>query len=90
MPKKLLKSCVVSGDFVCVIAETLSESTFSPSGVSLCQKNLQSCDLNCIFLDLSVRLFSLAVFQECYDSTIMFFDCGSICQNVISIYNDTR
>ena len=40
IPKNLLKSCIVSGGFICVIAVTLSESTSSPSGVSLCPKNL--------------------------------------------------
>ena len=32
-----------------------------PSGVSLCQKSLQSVDLNCIFLEFKDKLFSLAV-----------------------------
>ena len=51
----------MSGGFTCVIAETLSESTFSHSGVSLCPKKTQSCDLNCIFLEFNVRLICLAV-----------------------------
>ena len=32
-----------------------------PSGVSLCPKNLQSVDLNYIFLEFKDKLFSLAV-----------------------------
>ena len=32
-----------------------------PSGVSLCPKNLQSVDMNCIFLEFKDKLFSLAV-----------------------------
>ena len=36
-------------------------STLIPSGVSLCLKNLQSVDLNCIFLELKDKLSSLAV-----------------------------
>ena len=36
-------------------------STLMPSGVSLCLKNLQSVDLNCIFLEFKDKLFSLAV-----------------------------
>ena len=36
-------------------------STLMPSGLSLCPKNLESVDLNCIFLEFKDRLFSLAV-----------------------------
>ena len=36
-------------------------STLMPSWISLCPKNLQSVDLNCIFLEFKDRLFSLAV-----------------------------
>ena len=36
-------------------------STLMPSGVSLCPKNFQSVDLNCIFLEFKNRLFSLTV-----------------------------
>ena len=32
-----------------------------PYGVSLCLKNLQSVDLNCIFLEFKGKLFSLAI-----------------------------
>ena len=35
-----------------------------PSGVSLCPENLQSVDLNCIFLEFMDRLFSLAVLHS--------------------------
>ena len=35
--------------------------TLMPSGVSLCPKNLQSVDLNYIFLEFKDKLFSLAV-----------------------------
>ena len=90
MPNKLLKSCIVSEYFICVIAETLNESAFSPSDVSLCMKKLQSCDLNCIFLEFSVRLFSLAVSKSDMTLPVVFFDHGSMCQNVISNSNDSR
>ena len=36
-------------------------STLMLSGVSLCLKNLQSVNLNCIFLEFKDKLFSLAV-----------------------------
>ena len=36
-------------------------STLIPSGVSLCPKNLQSVELNCIFLEFKDKLFSFAV-----------------------------
>ena len=39
-------------------------STLMPSGVSLCPKNLQSVDLNCIFLEFKDRLFSLAILHS--------------------------
>ena len=35
-----------------------------PSGVSLCLKNLQSVDLNCIFLEFKDKLFSLAILHS--------------------------
>ena len=35
-----------------------------PSGVSLCPKNSQSVDLNCIFLEFIDRLFSFAVLHS--------------------------
>ena len=43
------------------IALIYSGSGLSPSGVSLCPKNLQSVDLNWILPGLSERLFILAV-----------------------------
>ena len=43
------------------IALIFSGSSLSPSGVSLCLKNLQSVDLNWILSGLSERLFILAV-----------------------------
>ena len=39
-------------------------STFIPSGVSLCPKNLQSVELNCIFLEFKDKLFSFAVLHS--------------------------
>ena len=39
-------------------------STLMPSGVSLCQKNLESVDLNCIFLEFRDKLFSHAVLHS--------------------------
>ena len=39
-------------------------STLIPSGVSLCLKNLQSVDLNCIFSEFKDKLFSLAVLHS--------------------------
>ena len=46
---------------MCMMACIFLGSTLIPSGVSLCPKNLQSVDLNCIFLEFRERLFSLAV-----------------------------
>ena len=43
------------------LALIFSGSSLRPSGVSLCPKNLQSVDLNCILSGLSERLFILAV-----------------------------
>ena len=43
------------------MALTFSGSSLRPSGVSLCPKNLQSVDLNCILSWLGERLFILAV-----------------------------
>ena len=43
------------------MALTFLGSGLRPSGVSLCPKNLQSVDLNCILSGLSERLFLLAV-----------------------------
>ena len=68
----LLKSSIMSGGFICVIAEILSESTFSPFGVSLCLKNSQFCDLNCIFLEYSMRLFCLAVSKSAMTLPLCF------------------
>ena len=39
-------------------------STLMPSRVSLCLNNLQSVDLNCIFLEFRDRLFCLAVLHS--------------------------
>ena len=49
------------GGSICMIASIFWGSTFIPSGVSLCPKNLQSVDLNCIFLEFKDKLFCLAV-----------------------------
>ena len=46
------------------MALTFLGSTLMPSGVSLCPKNLQSVDLNCILSGLSERLFILAVLSR--------------------------
>ena len=46
---------------MCIMASIFLGSTLMPSGVSLCPKNLESVDLNCIFLDFKDRLFSLEV-----------------------------
>ena len=43
------------------MASIFLRSTLMQSGVSLYPKNLQSVDLNCIFLEFRYRLFSLAV-----------------------------
>ena len=39
-------------------------STLMPSRVSLCPRNLQSVNLNCIFLEFKDRLFSVAVLHS--------------------------
>ena len=44
-----------------MMASIFLGSTLMPSVVSLCPKNLQSVDLNCIFLEFRDKLFSLAV-----------------------------
>ena len=46
---------------MCIMASIFLGSTLMPSGVSLCLKNLQSVDLNCIFLEFKEKLLSLAV-----------------------------
>ena len=46
---------------MCIMASIFLGSTLMPSGVSLCLKNLQSVDLNCIFLEFKDNFFSLAV-----------------------------
>ena len=45
---------------MCIMASIFLGSTLMPSGVSLCLKNLQSVDLNCIFLEFKEKLLSLA------------------------------
>ena len=46
---------------MCIMVSIFLGSTLMPSWVSLCPKNLESVDLNCIFLEFEGKLFSLAV-----------------------------
>ena len=46
---------------MCIMTSIFLGSTLMPSGVSLCWKNLQSVDLNCIFLEFKDKSFSHAV-----------------------------
>ena len=52
------------GRSICIIASIFLGLTLMPSRVSQCPKNLQSVDLNCIFLEFKDRLFSLAVLHS--------------------------
>ena len=80
---------MVSGDIICVVAETLSESTFRPSGFSLSPKNLQSWDMNRIFFELSVRLLSLAVSKNAITLPFCSVIVETMCENVICNTNDS-
>ena len=46
---------------MCIMASVFLGFTMMPFGVSQCLKNLESVDLNCIFLKFKDKLFSLAV-----------------------------
>ena len=61
MPRKLFRSVSFFGGFIFTIASILLSSTFKPSGVSLCPKNLQLFDLNCSFLAFNFNPLALAV-----------------------------
>ena len=61
MPKKLFSSVSVLGTCICTIASILASSAFSPFGVSLCLKNLQSVDLNCSLVLFNLSPLTLAV-----------------------------
>ena len=50
IPLKLWSVWIDCSGFMSTMALTFSESSLRPSGVSLCLKNLQSVDLNCILL----------------------------------------
>ena len=60
-PLKLCRLWIDCSGGIFTMALTFSGSGLRPSGVSLCPKNLQSIDLNCILSGLSERLFILAV-----------------------------
>ena len=47
-----------------MMASIFLGSTLMPSGVSLCPENLQSVELNCIFVEFRDKLLSLAVSQS--------------------------
>ena len=64
MPLKDCRLAKFCGGSMCMMASIFLGSTLIPSGVSLCPKNLQSVDLNCIFLEFRERLFSLAVLHS--------------------------
>ena len=64
------------GGSISIIASIFLGSTLMPSRVSLCLKNLQSVDLNCIFLEFKDRLFSLAVSHSIKTAPSCVFSVG--------------